>query len=119
GLTVNGNSNSNAMDGIIASYTTGLSVTGVTFENFVATSDFGPFGVYCSQDVTHSSIQNCSFSNIGVTATYGGAIRFSNGSSFNQAIGNTIANTGRGGIFGDDGSVNNPSTNLVIENNTI
>lgn len=118
-LTINGNNNADAEDGVLASNSSGLNISGVNFENFVSTSAFGPLGVYCSQDVTNSSIDNCSFSNIGTSAHYGGAIRFSDGSSNNSAIGNTIANTGRGGIFGDDGGGSNPSTNLTIENNTI
>jgi hypothetical protein len=59
-------------------------------------------------------ISNNSITNIGTNYTFGCGIRCSWGSSSNIITGNTIAWTGRGGIFGD-----NYSTGLVIQSNTI
>ncbi|MDP9174928.1 MAG: right-handed parallel beta-helix repeat-containing protein [Planctomycetota bacterium] len=118
-LTINGNNNPNAIDGVLASHDTGLALNNLGFTNFVNTTALGPLGVYFSAGVTHSAVTNCTFNNIGTGATFGGGIRFSNGSSYNQAVGNVISNTGRGGIFGDSGSGAAASTNLVIENNVV
>ena len=73
----------------------------------------GAGGTYTS-GVTDSRIVNNQFSNIGVGSEWGAGIRMAWGSSRNQVLNNTIANAGRGGIFGNDGS-----TDLVIQNNTV
>ena len=63
--------------------------------------------------VTDSRITDCRIENIGLDAEYGGGIRLAWGSVRNQVVGNTIHNTGRGGIFGDH------SAELVIRNNRV
>jgi hypothetical protein len=64
--------------------------------------------------VTDSRITDCLLTNIGVGAPFGCGIRMSWGSSRNRVEGCRIRKTGRGGIFGDNGS-----NDLVIRNNTV
>ena len=73
----------------------------------------GAGGTYNS-GVTDSRIVGNLFSNIGPSSTWGVGIRMAWGASRNQVLSNTIDNTGRGGIFANDGS-----TDLVIMNNTV
>src|SRR3972149_4103234 len=113
GLTLDGNNNNNAWQGINAANGSGDYLSDLRVENLVG-SNFGPHGIYFSSGVTDSQIIGNEFSNIGTGSEWGAGIRFSQGSSRNQAIGNTITNTGRGGIL-----ANNDSTDLVIRNNTI
>ena len=63
--------------------------------------------------MTDSWICNCQIDNIGLGADFGGGIRLAWGCVRNQVLGNTITNTGRGGIFGDH------SAELVIRNNRV
>lgn len=107
-FTLNGNSS--AAQGINASSGSGQYIHDIRIQNFAANA----IGVYFSSGVTDSRIVNNQFSNIGVGSEWGAGVRMSWGSSRNQVLNNTIANTGRGGILANDGS-----TNLVIKNNTI
>ena len=52
--------------------------------------------------------------NIGLDSAWGGGIRLSWGGSRNQVLRNVVDNTGRGGIFADNGS-----SDLVIRHNTV
>ena len=63
--------------------------------------------------VTDSRITDCRMENIGLEVEWGGGIRLAWGSARNEVIGNTIHNTGRGGIFGDH------SAELIIRNNRV
>jgi hypothetical protein len=54
--------------------------------------------------VTDSVIADCRFQNMATDSEWGGGIRLSWGSSRNRVLRNTIRDTGRGGIFGDNGS---------------
>lgn len=75
---------------------------------------FSGAGGTFNSGVTDSRIVGNLFSNIGPASTWGAGIRMAWGSSRNQVLNNTIDNTGRGGIFANDGS-----TDLVIMNNTV
>jgi len=59
-------------------------------------------------------IQNNTFSNLGTQSTWGAGVRVAHNSNNVQVLGNTVTNTGRGGILCD-----NDSTDLVIRNNTV
>ena len=63
---------------------------------------------------TDSRIENCVIENVAPDDAWGAGIRLSWGSSRNQIIGCKVRNTGRGGIFGNDGS-----HDLVIRRNTV
>jgi parallel beta-helix repeat protein len=114
GLTLNGNSDSHALQGINAFGGTNEYIHNITVENLTPTDNFGPSGIYFSGAMTNSRIVGNTFTNIGVGSMYGSGIRLDQGSTGDQVLNNTISNTGRGGIFASHGS-----NNVVIENNTI
>jgi len=64
--------------------------------------------------VTDSVISDNTISNISTNSAWGCGVRMAWGSSRNQIVRNVIDNTGRGGIFGNDGS-----TDLIIQHNTV
>ncbi len=113
-LTLDGDSQPNALQGITASSCSSLYLHHLTIRNFVDTDAFGPHGIYCSQNVTDSIISDNTFTNIAPESEWGAGIRLSGGSSQNKVTQNIISGTGRGGILCD-----NNSTDLVIINNTI
>jgi len=120
-LTLDGAGNPNASQGITAGGARRLNVHHVTIRNLVKSKAFGPHGILFSgtnptrqNGVTDSVIADCRIENIGVGADFGGGIRLSWGSSRNRILRNTIGKTGRGGIFGDNGS-----TDLEIRGNTV
>jgi hypothetical protein len=120
GLTLDGDNNPAATQGIVGGDARHLTLRGLTIRNLAKGPGFGPHGILFSGDsklqhgVTDSLIENCAFEHIGVGAAFGGAIRMSYGSSRNRVLHNTIRDTGRGGIFGD-----NFSTDLTIAGNTV
>ena len=109
----------NLANGIFAKNGSGHKLHFITIQN-LAFSGFGPHGILFEgnadwkQGVAHSLLVDNKFLNIGVDSEWGAAIRFSNGSSYNQALRNIITNTGRGGIL-----ANNGATDLTISRNTI
>ena len=120
-LTLDGEGNPNATQGISAGNARGLNVHHVTIRNLVKSKAFGPHGIYFTghnptreRGVTDSRIADCRIENIGVGAKFGGGIRLAWGSSRNRVLHNVIKNTGRGGIFADNGS-----TDAVIRSNTV
>ena len=112
-LTIDGGgASAAAIDGIKATTCSGLYVHDFKVQN-IGTANTGD-GVQFTGSVTNSLFQNCSFSNIGVGNDSCSAYRISQSSSGNTVTGNTIDNTGRGGILCDTNS-----TDLVITHNTI
>jgi parallel beta-helix repeat protein len=114
GFTLDGNNSAKASQGIFSQNASKLNLSNLAVQNLGATSGFAPHGIYFSTNVTDSTISNSAFANIGTGSQWGAGIRLGQGSSRNQILANTIANTGRGGILCDNGS-----TDLVIRNNTI
>jgi hypothetical protein len=118
-LTLDGDNNPAATQGIAGGDARRVNLHGLTIRNLVKGPGFGPHGILFSGDshhehgVTDSLIENCTFEHIGPGAQWGGAIRFDGGSR-NRILHNTISDTGRGGILGGNGS-----TDLVIAGNTI
>ncbi len=113
GFTLDGKSNVNAVQGIVGSNGGQHHIHGLRVANLVSGPNFGPHGIYFSQNVVGSQITGNEFINIGVDSVWGGGVRISNGSNDNRVVGNTVQNTGRGGILVD------ASTTPVIQNNTI
>ena len=120
-LTLDGAENPLATAGIAAYDAQRLQILRVGVRNLVPGEGFGPHGIHFTGDnpgrehgVTDSLIANCDLENIGVGAAFGCGIRLSWGSCRNEVGGCRIARTGRGGIFGDNGS-----TDLVIRGNTV
>ncbi len=120
-MTLDGADNPNATQGISGSNSKRLNIHHVTVRNLVKGAGFGPHGILFAginptreNGVTESAIADCRFENIGVEAGFAGAIRLSWGSSNNRILRCTIENTGRGGIFTDNGSTDN-----IIQYNTV
>jgi hypothetical protein len=119
GFTLDGAGSPEATRGISASDARRLRLHRLAFRDFG--SGHGPIGIHFSgrgpkpeKGVTDSEIADCTFEKIGVEDKWGAGIRLSWGSSRNRVLRNTIRDTGRGGIFGNDGS-----TDLVIQGNTV
>jgi len=120
-LTLDGENNPNVYQGISGGNARRLKVHHVTIRNLVKSKTFGPHGILFSgknptreNGVTDSEVSDCLIENIAPDAQFGCGIRFAWGSSRNKVLRNVIRNTGRGGIFGDNGS-----TDLVIQGNTV
>lgn len=120
-LTVDGNANPRAAQGIYGVNSRRLNIHHVTVRNLVKNEMFGPMGIHFNGTnptreggVTDSVIADCLVENIGIGASFGCGIRMSWGSSRNQVLRCTVRNTGRGGIFGDNGS-----NDLIIRGNTV
>jgi hypothetical protein len=120
-LTLDGENNPNVQQGISGGNARRLKIHHVTIRNLVKSKAFGPHGILFSgrnptreNGVTDSEISDCTIENIGLEAKFGGGIRLAWGSSRNRVLRNVIRNTGRGGIFGDNGS-----NDLVIQGNTV
>jgi len=120
-LTLDGAGNPNATQGISAGNARRLDLHHLTIRHLVKGKGFGPHGIlFAGQNptrergVTDSRITDCRIENIGVGAKFGGGIRLAWGSSRNQVLRCAIKDTGRGGIFADNGS-----TDAVIRSNTV
>ncbi len=120
-MTLDGADNANATQGIRGENAKHLNIHHMTIRNLVKGQEFGPHGILFlgtnptrEHGVTDSVIADCRIRNIGLEARYGGGIRLAWGSSNNKVLRNSVENTGRGGIFADDGSTDN-----VIGFNTV
>jgi hypothetical protein len=120
-LTLDGAGSPLARQGVYASDSRRLNVHHVTVRDLAKGEGFGPHGIHFNGHnptreggVTDSVIADCTAENIGLGAAFGCGIRVSWGSSRNHILRNTIHNTGRGGIFGDNGS-----SDLVIRDNHV
>jgi PKD repeat protein len=119
GLSLDGGGSPDATRGISAGDARRLRIHHVTVRDLGRGK--GPIGVHFSGrgpkpegGVTDSEIADCLFEKIGPGDEWGAGVRLSWGSSRNRILRNTIRETGRGGIFGNDGS-----TDLVIQGNTV
>lgn len=120
GMTLDGRENPKVQQGVFASNAQRLRLRNLRIANLVKSEAFGPHGVYFTGSnptgkvgVTDSEITECTLDNIGIGAAFGGGIRFAWGSSRNTVLRCTIRNTGRGGIFANNGSTDS----IVRENN--
>ncbi|MEM1109765.1 MAG: right-handed parallel beta-helix repeat-containing protein [Planctomycetota bacterium] len=95
---------------------TGVRLSGLTIRNIGNNSlpDSSQFGVFFTDNVTDSVIENSIIEDINPDSVWAAGIRVANGSSRNVIAGNHVARTGRGGILTNDNS-----TDLLILNNTV
>jgi len=114
GLTIDGNSNPNARQGILAAGCQNILIERVNIQNLVKGTGFGPHGVFFNGNVTDSVITGNTMQTIGVTSAWGAGIQVSNASHRNTITYNTITHTGRGGIL-----TNGASNNLDVNHNQI
>jgi PKD repeat protein len=110
-LTLEGNAN--VEQGVLANGGGGHSIHHVAIKNLTRGQSFGPFGIYFVGAPDSRIIDNV-ISNIGVGSSWGGGVRVAWGSHRVEVSRNTISETGRGGIFGNDGC-----TDLVVRGNTV
>ena len=107
-----GGSKTPSEDGIKAELSSDLYIHDIAVRNLGSHHDGD--GIQLAQKVTDSRFENCTFSNIGVGDKWSSGFRISHGSSRNRIIGNTIDQTGRGGILCNDGC-----NDLIIQKNKI
>ena len=120
-LTLDADNNSLVGQGILAAGSRRVKIDHVTVRNLIKSKTWGPHGILFhgqnpsrENGVTDSEISDCLIENIAPDARFGGGIRMAWGSSRNRVLRNIIRNTGRGGIFANDGS-----NDLVIRKNTV
>ena len=120
-LTLDGDDNRLLVQGIHGTNSRRVKIHHVTVRNLVKTKTWGPHGILFTgknptreNGVTDSEISDCLIENIAPDAKFGGGIRMGWGSSRNRILRNVVRNTGRGGIFADNGS-----NDLVICENTV
>ena len=112
-LTLDGGNSPNAQQGIVASKCSNVRFHHLTIQNFVDTGTFGPHGILCSGS-SHSIISDNTILNMAPDDPWGAGLRVSEPCSGNQILRNIIHNTGRGGIF-----TNNGATDVVISENIV
>lgn len=120
-LTLDANDNRLLGQGILATGSRRVKIHHVTVRNLVQTKTWGPHGILFTgtdptreNGVVDSEISDCLIESIALDAKFGAGIRMAWGSSRNRILRNVIRNTGRGGIFANDGS-----NDLVIRENTV
>ena len=117
-FTLYGGGNANVTQGIQLEKSTTLNLHDLAIVGLPGSDDpnapLGPHAVDCTSDVTHSLFTAITARSIGIGRTWGSGIRLSWNSASNQITHCTIDQTGRGGIFCNDGSTDN-----VIANNTV
>lgn len=120
-LTLDGECNPLVLQGVSGSNSRRVKLHHMTIRNLVKTKTWGPHGILFSgrnptreNGVTDSEISDCVIENIACDAKFGGGIRVAWGSSRNRILRNVIRNTGRGGIFANDGA-----NDLVIRENIV
>lgn len=121
GMTLDGEGSPLVHQGITGRDSRRLLVRDVTVRNLAKSAAFGPHGILWSgtgpnreKGVADSAIRRCTFEDIGIGAEFGCAVRLAWGSSRNTVEDCVVRRTGRGGIFGDNGS-----RDLVIRGNRV
>jgi len=117
-FALDGGDNANARRGVCACTGGGHHIHHLAIHNLGADGALGiHFGGHegdYAHGVCDCLIADNVISNIALHSAWGGGIRLSWGSSRNQVLRNVIDNTGRGGIFADNGSAD-----LTLRHNTI
>jgi len=112
-LTIDGMNNPMAGQGIVASKCEKLFLHHLTIQNFVDTGSFGPHAILFS-GTSDSVISDNTIRNIAPEDEWGAGMRVGDKSLRCVIERNNIDNTGRGGIF-----TNNGATDAVIRDNVI
>ncbi len=112
-LTVDGLNNPKASQGLVGSRCAALSLHHLTVQNFVDTGGFGPHGILLSA-TSDSVISDNTIRNIAPEDEWGAGLRVGDKSVRNVIARNVIDNTGRGGIF-----TNNGASDAVIRENVV
>lgn len=110
-LTLEGNAY--LLQGVLANGGGGHFVHHLAIKNLTRSDGFGPFGIYFV-GAPDSRITDNVISNIGTGSPWGGGVRVAWGSHRVEVSRNTVSETGRGGLFGNDGC-----TDMVVRGNTV
>lgn len=102
-MTLDGNNSTVLMSGAVSEGGTGNVMSGLKVKDFVATEGFGPHALY-GIGTNRLTVSDNTVTNIGVGSIWGAAVRVGWNSTNAVIERNTIADTGRGGIFLNDGS---------------
>ena len=118
GLTLDGRGSGNVTQGIELTKSSSLNMHDLLIANLPGSDrpgkSLGPHAIFCTSAVKRSAFTAIVCKSIGAGREWGGGIRLSWKSSGNRIRNCTIADTGRGGIFCNDGSTDN-----VITDNTV
>lgn len=101
-LTLDGNSNNTILSAVVSEGGSNNKMSQLRVKDFTASAGFGPFALYAIGS-PNIEISDNIITNIGVNSAWGGAVRAGWGSNGAQILNNTIQDTGRGGIFANDG----------------
>jgi chitodextrinase len=101
-LTLDGNSNSSILSAVVSEGGSNNKMRHLRVKDFTASAGFGPFALYAIGSPNIEVSDNI-ITNIGVNSAWGGAVRTGWGSDGAKILNNTIHDTGRGGIFANDG----------------
>jgi len=113
-LTLDGNHNLRAENGIVAVAGSGHRLHGLAIRALTKGAGFGPHAILFASAVTDSEITDNLIIDIAPTSAWGAGVRMSYGSSRNRVERNTITTTGRGGILLD-----NQADDAVIRDNVV
>ena len=118
GFTLDGHGDASVTQGIQLEKSEALIIHDLTIMNLPgsdrADAPLGPHAIDCTSAVSKSTFDSITCKSIGIGRTWGGGIRLSWKSSGNLVTHCVIADTGRGGIFCNDGSTDNViSANVV------
>ena len=98
-FAIDANSSKLCSQGIEASHCSHLHIHSLGIFDFVNTKEFGPHGIYFSESVTDSIVENCRIANVGTNTNWGAGVRIHHGSHRCIVRSNRIDHTGRGGIL--------------------
>lgn len=112
-LTLDGASSPKALQGIVGPQCDRLYIHHLTIRDFVDTGEFGPHAILCS-GTSNSVYSDNTILNMAPDDPWGAGIRVSEPCTNNRILRNTIHNTGRGGIF-----TNNGATDVIISENIV
>ncbi|CAM4247646.1 chitodextrinase [Paenibacillus endophyticus] len=101
-LTLDGNSNNSVLSAVVSEGGSNNKMSQLRVKDFTASAGFGPFALYAIGS-PNIEISDNIITNIGVNSAWGGAVRAGWGSNYAKILNNTIHDTGRGGIFANDG----------------
>lgn len=112
-MTLDGNNSTVLLSAVTSESGSGNKIRNLRVKDLAASAGFGPFALYAIGS-TNLEISNNIVTNTGVNSDWGGGVRAGWGSSHVLIENNTIADTGRGGIF-----VNDDSPYAIVRGNTI
>ncbi|WP_219834830.1 NPCBM/NEW2 domain-containing protein [Paenibacillus sp. R14(2021)] len=102
-MTLDGSNSLVAMSAVVSEGGSGNTMSGLRVKDFAAVQGFGPHALY-GIGTNNLTVSDNNISNIGVGSIWGAGMRIGYDSHNALIERNVIANTGRGGIFLNDGS---------------